>query len=70
MLVCLCHPTSDRDVDQAIDEGATTVAELGERCGAGTGCGACVQELKERLGARACGALSDCPSALTQLRSR
>ena len=25
MLVCLCHPTSDRDVDAVIDDGARTV---------------------------------------------
>ena len=41
VLVCFCHPTTDRDVDAAIDEGARTVADLGRRCGAGTGCGSC-----------------------------
>ena len=58
MIVCLCHPTSDRDVDAIIDDGARTVEEISRRCGAGTGCGACVEELRERLvakGASACG---------------
>ncbi|HTL34738.1 MAG TPA: (2Fe-2S)-binding protein [Kofleriaceae bacterium] len=56
MIVCLCHPTSDRDVDTIIDEGARTVEDIGRRCGAGTGCGACVGELHERLAAKgACG---------------
>jgi bacterioferritin-associated ferredoxin len=55
MIVCLCHPTSDRDVDAIIDEGARTVEDIGRRCGAGTGCGACVGELHERLTAKGCG---------------
>jgi bacterioferritin-associated ferredoxin len=58
MIVCLCHPTSDRDVDAIIDDGARTVEEISRRCGAGTGCGACVEELRERLlqkGASGCG---------------
>jgi bacterioferritin-associated ferredoxin len=66
MIVCLCHPTSDRDVDAIIDDGARTVEEIGERCGAGTGCGACLVELRERLdarGAAGCGRDSrDCAS--------
>jgi bacterioferritin-associated ferredoxin len=52
MIVCLCHPTSDRDVDAIIDEGARTVEEIGRRCGAGTGCGTCVVELRDRLQAK------------------
>jgi bacterioferritin-associated ferredoxin len=63
MIVCVCHPTSDRDVDAIIDDGARTVEDISRRCGAGTGCGACVEELRERLlakGAGACG--RDCAS--------
>jgi len=70
-LVCLCHPTSDRDVDTAIEEGASTIQEIGRRCGAGTGCGACLDELRDRLlakGANACD--RDCASDLTSVRSR
>ncbi len=52
MIVCLCHPTSDRDVDAIIDDGARTVEEISRRCGAGTGCGACLGELHERLQAK------------------
>jgi bacterioferritin-associated ferredoxin len=55
MIVCLCHPTSDRDVDAIIDEGARTVEEISRRCGAGTGCGACLGELHERLHAKGAG---------------
>lgn len=52
MIVCLCHPTSDRDLDAIIDDGARTVEEISRRCGAGTGCGACLGELRERLQAK------------------
>ena len=55
MIVCLCHPTSDRDVDSMIDDGARTVEEISRRCGAGTGCGACLSELRERLEMRGAG---------------
>jgi bacterioferritin-associated ferredoxin len=61
MIVCMCHPTSDRDVDAIIDDGARTVEDIGRRCGAGTGCGACLDELRERLLAKGAGGCSrDC----------
>ena len=71
VIVCLCHPTSDRDLDAVIDDGARTVQEIGRRCGAGTGCGACVDELRDRLhakGANSCG--RDCANDLVSVRSR
>jgi bacterioferritin-associated ferredoxin len=56
MIVCLCHPTSDRELDSIIDDGARTVEEISQRCGAGTGCGACLGELRERLQTKGAGA--------------
>jgi NAD(P)H-nitrite reductase large subunit len=48
-------------VDAIIDDGARTVDEIGRRCGAGTGCGACVEELHQRLAAKgAAGCSRDC----------
>jgi len=71
MIVCICHPTSDRDVDAVIDEGARTVEEIGRRCGAGTGCGTCVDELRDRLAARGANSCSrDCAGPLVSLTSR
>jgi bacterioferritin-associated ferredoxin len=78
MIVCLCHAVSDRDLEKVIDEGATTVEEIGQRCGAGTDCGACLGELREKLGGDAdpvsarCagGGSSGCGSALVSVRSR
>lgn len=65
MLVCMCHPTSDRDIDAIIDDGARTVEEISRRCGAGTGCGMCLDELRERLVARGAGGCHrDCASDL------
>ena len=71
MIVCLCHPVSDRDVDAVIDDGARTVEEIGRKCGAGTGCGTCVNELRDRLAAKGATSSSrDCASDLVSLRTR
>jgi bacterioferritin-associated ferredoxin len=72
MIVCLCHPASDRDIDAMIDDGARTVAEIGERCGAGTGCGGCVEDLLDRLLAKGAqsGCPRDCAPGLVSVRSR
>lgn len=61
MIVCLCHGVRDRDLDAAIATGAGTVEEVGRACGAGTGCGACIPDVEDRL-ARGCG---DAPSLAT-----
>jgi bacterioferritin-associated ferredoxin len=61
MIVCMCHPTSDRELDAIIDDGARTVEEISRRCGAGSGCGACLGELRERLETKgASGCSRDC----------
>jgi bacterioferritin-associated ferredoxin len=65
MIVCLCHPTSDRELEAIIDDGARTVEEISRRCGAGTGCGACVGELRERLEARGAGCSRDCADLIS-----
>jgi bacterioferritin-associated ferredoxin len=51
VIVCLCHGVRDRDIDEVIDRGAATVDEIGSMCGAGTGCGACVGDLEDKLAA-------------------
>jgi bacterioferritin-associated ferredoxin len=64
MFVCLCHVTTDSEVRRVIDRGARTVDEVGDACGAGTGCGACRSQIHDMLEAagreceRAC---ADCP---------
>jgi bacterioferritin-associated ferredoxin len=39
--VCSCFAVSSRTVVALVDQGVTTVEEIGSRCGAGTGCGQC-----------------------------
>ncbi|HWN70960.1 MAG TPA: (2Fe-2S)-binding protein [Haliangium sp.] len=41
MIVCFCKTASNRDIASAISEGAHTVDQIGDHCGAGTGCGSC-----------------------------
>ncbi len=69
----MCYPASHRDIDAVIDDGARTVEEIGQRCRAGTGCGMCHDELRERLEARGGGANAatrDCGAELVSIRSR
>lgn len=71
MIICLCHGVRDRDLDAAISTGAGTVEDVGRACGAGTGCGACIPDVEDRLARQSCGAPSgDAPAGLATLRAR
>ena len=52
VIVCLCKAKTDRDVLQAIDDGAASLRDL-QRCGIGTDCGACHNMLQVMLRAAA-----------------
>jgi bacterioferritin-associated ferredoxin len=60
MIVCSCFAVSAHDVEQLVEDGANTVAEVSSACGAGNDCGACRQQVAEiiavtrLLGRRAC----------------
>ncbi len=41
MIVCQCKGTTDAAVRKAVREGATTIAEVGAACSAGTECEGC-----------------------------
>lgn len=41
MLVCHCHRVNDKVIREACASGAQSVADVGDACGAGTGCGGC-----------------------------
>lgn len=41
MYVCLCNGVTEKDIQQAIAQGASSVEEVMRRTGAGTGCGTC-----------------------------
>jgi len=48
MLVCHCHALTDRDIRRTIRAtGACNVAEVGDHCGAATGCGGCYEAVDE-----------------------
>ncbi|GAA4893883.1 molybdopterin-dependent oxidoreductase [Ferrimonas pelagia] len=48
-MLCACRQVSERQVGEAINAGANSVAALGECTGAGLGCGSCQGDLAERL---------------------
>ena len=45
MYVCICHAVTDTEIQSCIADGARTVEEVGDACGAGTGCGSCVDHV-------------------------
>jgi nitrite reductase (NADH) large subunit len=51
-VICNCHKVSDRVLKDAIANGADSVAALGERTKAGTGCGSCKADLGQLLTVR------------------
>ena len=57
MILCLCRGVTDREVAEAVERGASTVAEVRRACGAGTECGTCLVDIREHLdtaGPRTC----------------
>lgn len=49
MIVCHCRVVSDREVERAIDEGATSLADVCRVTGAGRDCGGCVLSVRGLL---------------------
>lgn len=48
-IICACSSVGENAITACIDEGATTVEEIGEATRAGTACGSCKGELKQCL---------------------
>ena len=42
MLVCHCQGVHSREIEAAVEAGATTLSQMSEACGAGTRCGGCL----------------------------
>jgi bacterioferritin-associated ferredoxin len=61
MYVCICYAVTDVELRDCIGEGARTVEQIGDSCGAGTGCGTCLDRLDVLLAAELA------PSALSEL---
>ena len=68
MIVCICRVVSERTIQQAITEGASTVEDLSRRCAAGSCCGACVPMLTTMLG-RGGASSPDCSPRAPVLKS-
>ncbi|MCW4352740.1 (2Fe-2S)-binding protein [Hoyosella sp. YIM 151337] len=49
MYACICAAVPKTQVEAMILAGVRTTDEIGERCGAGTGCGTCVHRLSKML---------------------
>lgn len=49
MLACVCRAVPVREVNRAIESGARSVQQLAACTGAGTGCGICVDDLRQRI---------------------
>jgi nitrite reductase (NADH) large subunit len=47
--ICNCHKVSERTLREAIAAGADSIASLGERTKAGTGCGSCKADLGQLI---------------------
>jgi bacterioferritin-associated ferredoxin len=49
VIICHCEVVTDREVDDAIDAGARTIAQICALTRAGRGCGSCVFTVKRLL---------------------
>jgi bacterioferritin-associated ferredoxin len=58
LFACICNAVRVSEVDEVIAAGARTVEDVGDACGAGTGCGTCVPTLCARLARAADGTIS------------
>lgn len=41
MIVCHCHGVTDREIRACVQNGACSPDDVGDHCGASTGCGGC-----------------------------
>lgn len=50
MLVCVCNGVSDRDIESALQDGASSYKEVRSALGIGSCCGQCKPYAKEMVG--------------------
>lgn len=53
MYVCICARVQECELRAVIRRGAHSDEAVGESCGAGTGCGTCVDRIDELIGEEA-----------------
>jgi bacterioferritin-associated ferredoxin len=66
VIICICRGKSERDVNRAIDGGASSVRDL-QRCGIGDQCGSCHNSLRGMMAQAAMAASAGpipCPACL------
>ena len=74
MILCICNAVTDREVDDVIRRGASSVDAITQQCGAGGDCGSCINAIERRLAAsssapHAHGRASDCRASRPTLGS-
>ena len=49
MYICICNAITDRQIKEAVENGATTLGDLQFELGVATGCGRCMESAMELL---------------------
>ncbi|MDN5917443.1 MAG: (2Fe-2S)-binding protein [Pseudonocardia sp.] len=49
LFACICAAATESEVRHCVRSGARSVEEIGDACGAGTGCGSCLNKLDGML---------------------
>ena len=49
MYVCICYAVTETELTGVLATGARTEEEVGDACGAGTGCGSCLDRICDRI---------------------
>ena len=49
MFVCICARVRESEIREVVRAGAQTEDSVGDACGAGTGCGTCLDRIAEIL---------------------
>ncbi len=51
MFLCICKSVSDKQVREAVDQGARTIGDVSARFGLGAECGKCLDDVRQFLDA-------------------
>ncbi|GAA2604400.1 hypothetical protein GCM10010399_39150 [Dactylosporangium fulvum] len=57
MYVCICARVRECEIRQVIQAGARTEDAVGDECGAGTGCGTCLDRIADLIDAEVPGSV-------------
>jgi bacterioferritin-associated ferredoxin len=49
VIVCICARVRESEIQEVVRAGAQTEDSVGDACGAGTGCGTCLDRIAEIL---------------------